>query len=333
MSGSLSIPNTFATASGTVSLSLLDADFTGVANYVNTREISIGTAAARPASAVAGRWYFASDTGLLYVDTGSSWVQVGNTGVASSVGSPRIDGFTAVNNTAAPTTKLDLAAGFVQLRNPTDGTVAVRTSTGTLTNDTAVVGPAANGRDQAGAFSASSDVHFYFIWNGVTLATLSSATAPPTGPTLPTVYTHWAYATGWRYSATSTLPVAYGRGAWVQYSTAVTIIANGINTVRTGINFASACTANAQRIHSNLYCLIGNGVSQANNPLIELVTGSKFWGFDNATGTTNAYGISATVILPNVNQSAIYSFASQPGAGAGLFFNIGGYSVPNGDPS
>lgn len=333
MSGSLSIPNTFATASGTVSLSLLDADFTGVANYVNNREISIGSAAARPAAGVAGRWYFASDTGLLYVDTGSAWTQVGNTGVASSVGAPRVDGLTAVNNTASPTTKLDLAAGFVQLRNPTDGTVAVRQSTGTLTNDTGAAGSVANGRDQAGAFSASSDVHFYFIWNGTTLATLSSATAPPTGPTLPTGYTHWAYATGWRYSATSTLAVAFGRGAWVQYASAVWIVLNGSANTLTGMNFSSACTANCGRVLANISCLIGNGVSQLNNPQIQVVKGSKFWGSENNTGTTNAYGINATIMLPNVNQSAIYSFDSAPGAGAGLYFTIAGYSVPNGDPS
>jgi hypothetical protein len=333
MSGSLSIPNTFATASGTVSLSLLDADFSTVAGYVNTREISIGTAAARPAAAVAGRWYFASDTGLLYVDTGSAWVQVGNTGVASSVGSPRIDGFTAVNTPSAPTTKLDLAAGFVQLRNPTDGTVAVRTSTGTLTNDTGAAGSVANGRDQAGAFSASTDVHFYFIWNGVTLATLSSATAPPTGPTLPTGYTHWAYATGWRFSATSTLPVAYGRGAWVNYASSVWIIANGAATTERDINYASATTANCQRVMANVSFIVANGVSPQNNPQIKVLKETKYWGSNDASGVVNAHGVAATIILPNVNQSAAYQFANAPGAAEGLYFSISGYSVPNGDPS
>ena len=37
-------------------------------------------------------------------------------------------------------------------------------------------------------------MHFYWIWNGTTLATISSASPPPTGPVLPNGYTHWAYA-------------------------------------------------------------------------------------------------------------------------------------------
>jgi len=60
---------------------------------------------------------------------------------------------------------------------------------------------------------------------------------------------------------------------------------------------------------------------------------TKYWGSNDDSGVVNAHGVAATVLLPNVNQSAAYQFANAPGAGGGLYFSISGYSVPNGDPS
>ena len=325
MSGSLSIPNTFATASGTVSLSLLDADFTGVANYVNTREISIGTAAARPAAGVAGRWYYASDTGLLYVDTGSAWTQVGNTGVASSVGAPRVQGLAGANNSGTPTTKYDLSADFIQVRNPTDGTVKVIASTGTLTNDLTVAS-SANGRDQAGAFSASSFVHFYFIYDGTTTATLASATAPPTGPTLPGAYTHWAYAGAVFFGAASTLTTVYMRGSWMEHQTRRNIATDGQATAETVIDFSSCVSANATRFRTNL-----SAYNQTNSAhvTLRLVSGQDY----DTMNPTAAFvdGARWTQQWPNVSRRFYYLFNTGPGAGAGLYVDLIGYQVPNGD--
>lgn len=79
MSGSLSVPNTFGTASGNVPASQLDNNYSAIVTYVNAREVTIGLAAARPVAGVAGRYYLATDVGAgtLYVDSGIAWVQAG----------------------------------------------------------------------------------------------------------------------------------------------------------------------------------------------------------------------------------------------------------------
>lgn len=331
MSGSLSIPNTFATASGTVSLSLLDADFSAISGYVNTREISIGTAAARPAAAVAGRWYFASDTGLLYVDTGSAWTQVGNTGIAAAAGAPRVQGLAAVNNAGTPTTKLDLTADFLQLRNPSTGGVLIVASPGTITNDVTVA-TAANGRDQAGAFTASTFVHFYFISDGVTTATLASATPPPTGPTLPGAYTHWAYATSWRFDGSSALVSCIGRGAWVNYASQVTVVVDGKAGSVTAVGLSSAVLATATRAELALSSTVASASSPFNNPQIQVVSGQTFWSSRaNNAGALNGHTQSLVLTVPNVGQQVFYSWAAAPSTGNGLYLSVVGYACPNGD--
>lgn len=79
MSGSLSIPFTFGSASGNVPASRLDTDYSTIATYVNAREVTVGLIGARPAAGTAGRWYLATDVsgGTLYVDTGTTWQQAG----------------------------------------------------------------------------------------------------------------------------------------------------------------------------------------------------------------------------------------------------------------
>jgi hypothetical protein len=115
-------------------------------------------------------------------------------------------GLLAKNNAATPNTQLDVTAAAVMLRK-SDNTTVVRHNPGSLTCNVSTAGPAANGRDQAGAFSASSWVHFYWVWdptNGI-LATLASTVAPPTGPTLPTNFTHWCYIGAVYFNASSQL--------------------------------------------------------------------------------------------------------------------------------
>lgn len=77
MSGTLSVPNTFASQSGNVPASQLDTDFSTISSYVNAREVTVGTIGTRPAAGTAGRWFLATDVngGTVYVDTGAAWVQ------------------------------------------------------------------------------------------------------------------------------------------------------------------------------------------------------------------------------------------------------------------
>jgi len=57
------------------------------------------------------------------------------------------------------------------------------------TNNIGTAGPIAGGRDQAGAFTASSWIHFFFIYNPITGDKSSLSSASPTAPTLPAGYT------------------------------------------------------------------------------------------------------------------------------------------------
>lgn len=82
----------------------------------------------------------------------------------------------------------------------------------------ATAGPAANGRDQAGAFANDSWCYFYWIWNGALLRSISSASGPAVGPTLPDGYTHWAFAAALRIDGAGDLLPSYLRGDDVFYA-------------------------------------------------------------------------------------------------------------------
>jgi hypothetical protein len=137
------------------------------------------------------------------------------------------------NNTTTPNTQYDLDANKVQPFNPSDGSIVVRQNPSVLTNNILTAGPAAGGRDQAGAFSASSWIHFYWIWNGTTLSTISSLSAPTgaAGPTMPATYTHWAYAGAIRLDASNALISTYVLGSWVYYVSPTEVLSAGAATV------------------------------------------------------------------------------------------------------
>jgi hypothetical protein len=118
----------------------------------------------------------------------------GGSGGGSGNGAYGSRGQFSRNNAGTPDTQYDLKADVVILAKPSDQSTVTQFSPSTITNNVAQGGPVANGRDQSTAFSISSWVHFYWIWNGTALATISSASPPPTGPVLPSGYTHWAYA-------------------------------------------------------------------------------------------------------------------------------------------
>src|SRR5437660_3441659 len=75
---SYTVPNTFATQSGNVPASQLDANYTAVLLGINNAFL-VGTLASRPAASEAnGRYFFATDDngGTLYRDNGTSWVKI-----------------------------------------------------------------------------------------------------------------------------------------------------------------------------------------------------------------------------------------------------------------
>jgi hypothetical protein len=338
MAGNLTIPNVFAGLGGQQAASLLDQDFNAIRDYINPREITVGTLGARPAPGLSGRWYFATDDagGTLYVDTGTAWVRVGIT--VPAVGY-RVLGLKGTNNATTPDTQFNLSADLVQLRNPADGTTVVLANTGTLTNNIAVQG--ANGRDQAAAFGASSWIHFYFIWNGTTLATLSSLSAPPTGPTLPSGYTHWGYAIPIRYNATPVLVRSYARGAWVHYQSPPTVLSNGTATTETAVSVSTVVPPNALAYSISQggsigARIVGDSSGTAIGLAVIRITSGNNWGYvvtfnDNVALGNGINKAAATMILPNIGQQFIYLWGISNGTLAdGLSLQVDSYKVPNG---
>ena len=111
-----------------------------------------------------------------------------------SIGLAGSTGLQGIYNASTPDSKVDFSAVAVCLKNPLNGYIAFVSNAGTITNDIGASGPVANGRDQSSAFTASHWLHYYWIYNGSAIATISSLTDPSGGgPTLPTGYTHWCY--------------------------------------------------------------------------------------------------------------------------------------------
>ena len=246
-------------------------------------------------------------------------------------------GIDCKNNAGTPDTQFDLDADIIVLKDPSTGDVVVRTNPGAaITNNISTAGPAADGRDQAGAFSASSWVHFYWIWNGTTLATLSSAAAPATAPTLPTGYTHWAYAGPVRLDGSSLLVKTRIKGAWCFYDAEQTALAAGAATAETSVDVAAYVPPNATafKVHARL-TIMTDAVGDI-NALVQLraATGLNFYASNplmrglTALATTQGWP-DVEVTIPNVGQAFLYLWTVTLGSGQALLAKVGGYSVNN----
>jgi hypothetical protein len=255
-------------------------------------------------------------------------------GVSSSAYASR--GLVAQNNVATPNTKFDAAADMVVLRNPTSGAVAVRSSVAAITCDVGVAGPAINGRDQAGAFTASSWIHFYFIWDGTTLATIASASAPPTGPTLPVGYTSWAYIAPVYFSAGSALAAVHVRGNQVSYDASQLPVNGGGAVTRTAVSLAAMIPPNAETFGLSVVgiAVSANGIGQAIAMLtLEVVSGvtAHTESIQVTTGASVAVSFPGSFIeLPNISQNYYYFLTVTQGSGPATYNAVTGYKIPNG---
>jgi hypothetical protein len=251
-------------------------------------------------------------------------------------GSMRVIGCNCANNSSTPNTQFDLDADAIVLRNSKNQTVTIWEPGAAITNDISTAGPAANGRDQAGAFSNSSWVHFYWIWNGTTLATISSATAPPTGPTLPSGYTHWAYAGAVYLGAGGALTNTYIRGAVAYYHSFRSALSNGGATSETAISLAALVPPNATNIHLFIWARITASVSGVGGSslVLRLVSDGStiaLYSVDAIVAgqsVTNGGGL----LIPNVSQQVYYLwqdyYVNISSRTATIY--VAGYEVPNG---
>lgn len=338
MPGTLTVPNPFANASGNVPAIQLDQNNDAIRNYINAREITLGTFGSRPAPSVTGRFYFATDTAQLFVDTGTTWQAIGVSsgqgmwGLRRPVGDP---------TSGSPTTRRDLNADVVQLRNPTTGQVVTVMNPGVRTNNILVAGPAANGRDQAAPFLPDSWVHLYHIYDGTTLATLSSAAGPTVGPTMPGGYTSFSYFETQRLNASTQFLPTLTRGSWVYHQGIQTVLSNGPATVPTPVDVSAVVPplALAYYINDMGWAVTSDGAGALVADLgIQLVSGTthlflvrpSFIGGSFPAGGSIRSMNGSQVQIPNINQQFFYQWSSVIGSNPSANIGVTAYQVPNG---
>jgi hypothetical protein len=192
--GTLTVPNNiFTQAGGTNVAPLLDANYTAIKNYVNTREVTVGLLASRPAAGTQGRWYLATDQGggTTYVDSGTAWVQTG-AGVSTTLANQRASMTLSNNGTATSTFLVFPGAVSSDDLLVNDKVLISNTSTKTKTLAAWAVGNNTGCLD-TGTVAAFTFYHVYVITRvdtGVVDILCSvSGPASTTQPTMPTNYT------------------------------------------------------------------------------------------------------------------------------------------------
>ena len=258
------------------------------------------------------------------------------TGVVGSYGfGARILGADGKNNAGTPNTQYDLDAEEVQLRDANGTSYWVAGSA--ITNNISTAGPAVNGRDQAGAFTDPSFIHFFYIYNPATdtLATLSSASLTPAA--LPSGYTHWAYFTS-VYFTGGALRKARTKGSMVHHEGRQTALNGGSATTETSVNVATFVPANAlsftvftrPQIASD-----GNGALNATYKVYSITAVMLYEVFirtptnDGAGGYT-FNGNNVQLLLPNIGQAFFYDWDITLGGSPSLTIDVSAYKIPNG---
>ncbi len=228
--------------------------------------------------------------------------------------------FQGSTNGATPSTKWDMTADFVVLRNPTTGaTRTIAAGTTTLTNDIAAA-TTVNGRDSAGVFATSAWIYFYFVGTGSGAATCLSS-GSPTGPALLTGQTEWALAGAVFNNAAPTLVPTVARGSWIYYQLNQTVVATSIATVQQTTNVAAFIPPMAMNYLVRAQTI--NDAAGANVARLRIVNGLDYY----VQTVTVSDRDSASVQMPNVNQTLFWITDGTVGS---FTLECLGYQIPNG---
>lgn len=250
---------------------------------------------------------------------------------------PFVVGLTMVPNSGAPNDKVDINLASIVLANSSGDTLAfLNQSSTTITVDVTAAGSVANGRDQAGAFSAGSWIHFWAISDGTNLRGLASASS--TAPTLPSGYTFKAYLGATRYDGSSHLVKTRLYGAWAYYEAAQQALSTGTpatSATSIGLSALVPPNANVGQIEIDLTGSTTNGNPVAFVVQLQTVSGAVF-----AQARTNAGPITGTqapfnqndhIVMPILSQAIYYLATNTTNVQAQtLVINVLGYKLPNG---
>jgi hypothetical protein len=249
-----------------------------------------------------------------------------------------VRGLQGQNNATTPTTSFDFTAALVSLRSVATGLVLAMPATSTITNSTSTAGPATNCRDQSAAFTTNSWVYFYYIWNGTTLATISSNSAPAVGPTLPTGYTHWSYIGAVFWNGT-TLALGSFRGSWFNYNQGQAAVTGGGSTTLVAVSVASLVPPSASApgfeiFVQNFAISATSGGSYGISGQIVIASSGQalVFGMQGVGGASATFSMGGPVKrINNLGQNFAYSVSISQGVGPANNIWVNGYSNANGD--
>ncbi len=238
-------------------------------------------------------------------------------------------------NRHATTTQYTLSsAQYVVLTN-SSGDSVLRTGASSLTVDALSAGPIANGRDQAGAFS-NTWVNIYYIWNGTTLSLIASTANPPTGPVLPSGYTHFAYATSVFYSTIFTESHVLGSRVYTNdapltglTATSVTALSVSVSPLATHI-FGWARVQGTSTAGGALDVTL-SVFARSSAPVHEAVSMRCY--LTGINSTTQLQGDNEFICPLFTPSTAYYQITNSAGTSPSGSVRIKGYIVPNGDIS
>jgi hypothetical protein len=230
-----------------------------------------------------------------------------------------------------------MQAQAVTLRNAS-GAVVTRYATGAITNDKSTVG--VNGRDSATAPGSLTAVHLYFIWNGTTLATLSSLSDQSVGPTLPSGYTHWAYAdTLVTTDSSNQYTPSYTAGGRLYYDFGLggigRVLSGGTSTTYADIG---SVLVPAVALRVTLQVILSLTASTGGSATVYMR--AKGMGSDSSwvatvfrpdAGVMSSSGIIELPRIASGSGLSQYRYNGPGIASGGVFVDIMGYTVPNGD--
>lgn len=245
------------------------------------------------------------------------------------------------NDATYPGSKFALQAAVVCVRNRSTGDTVEIINPTSITMDMDVEG--AGGRDQSSAFTTPSWVRAYYIYNPTTqtLSAIMSAAAPSVGPTLPSGYTHDAYATTLRKTGDGTLRRDIVRGHRTFHANGM--LAQPLNespssmgaTSNTAVDYSGAVPPEAVtglwRIHPRVISSSGGGGE--NTATIQLIQGLDFGHFraNVEAANTPLTAMGYMVELPNLGTLWYRNSAGGSVSAINLSLFISGFGISNGD--
>lgn len=246
---------------------------------------------------------------------------------ASNSGIAGFSNLTGKNNAGTPNTQFDVAADIVIARNPSGGSTLIANSLAATVN-ISITG--VNGRDVVGAIP-NGFFHIYSILGaGQTAALVASTVAPPTGPTLPTNYTHWAYA-GTFLLTGGNIVASFLRGNTITYSPRQNIVSQAAfnSTAEQTASTAAAVPAIAyDAILHTIFDVTSGGSASDVNISLKLVSGVDHYIEIIRIQASQSNKYSSYVEIPNVNQNLYYQMDTSLGT-TNWYIWVIGYRVPN----